>query len=114
MFPQELDAFIPSLHNHFCHTVPIIMTFLEAMVVFHQYPSYMVGILVVFIVCTLYIVWIVWVFTITNVWPYPFIKLIPLPVLPVFFTANYVISVLFYLVGKFTSYLRWKGKQVTV
>ena len=111
ILPREVERHIPHLLSHCFHTAPIILVFLELLLVYHRYPDNMKGILMVFVMCTAYIVWIVWVFTKASIWPYGFFKLIPLPALPVFFLTNFVIAVLFYFAGKWCCYLRWKGES---
>lgn len=109
VYPQELDKYIPSYLNHCWHTVPAIFIVLEAIIVFHRYPSKMLSAVFVFVISTTYIVWIVLVFTKANIWPYPFFRIIPLPALPVFFTVNFIIALLLHFVGRLCCYLRWKG-----
>ena len=109
VYPQELDKYIPAMLNHCWHTLPLFSGILEALVVFHRYPSHMTAVSCVFVFSTLYIIWIVWVFTNANIWPYPFFKLFPLPSLPLFFLANFIIAVMFQLFARVFCYLRWKG-----
>lgn len=110
VYPLVLDQYIPVSLNHCWHTFPIVFSFLEALVVFHRYPSSMWGMVVVCGFSSLYIVWIAWVYTAAKIWPYPFFKIIPLPALPVFFLTNFLIAVLFQQFGRLCCYLRWKGK----
>lgn len=107
--PAELDEYIPVSLNHCQHTFPLLLVVLEGLIVFHRYPSNAVAALTNFSFSTLYIVWIVWVFTVSGNWPYAVVKVVPLPALPVFFTMNFFISLVFYFLGKFFCYLRWKG-----
>ena len=110
VYPHEVELVIPSILNHFWHTAPLLLVFLELLVVFHRYPSNTIATCAVLGLSTSYIVWIVWVFTNAAIWPYPFFKLIPLPALPIFFIINLVIITTFYFVGKWGCYLRWKGE----
>ena len=112
IYPLELDSLIPSSLNHCWHTMPLVAALLEALVVFHRYPSNFHAMIVNFIVSTIYIVWIVWVFTTASIWPYPFFQIIPMPGLPLFFGANFVILLMLYQVGKLVCYFRWKGMVV--
>ena len=109
--PAEIDKYIPASLNHCHHTFPVLLVLLESLIVFHRYPNNTVASFLNFLTSTLYIVWIVWVFTKAGIWPYPFFKLIPLPGLPVFFTVNFFIFLMFYFLGKAVCYLRWKGKD---
>lgn len=111
VFPREIEKHIPPILNHLWHTVPLMLVFLELLVVFHRYLSNMISVFAVFVMSTAYIVWIVWVFTNAGIWPYPFFKIIPLPVLPLFFTASFVLTIGFYFLGKWCCYLRWKGEE---
>ena len=112
VYPKELDGLIPSSLNHCWHTFPLAAALLEALVVFHRYPGNFQALVVNFTVSTGYIVWIVWVFTKASIWPYPLFKIIPLPGLPVFFLANFLIILAFYQIGKLVCYLRWKGRCI--
>ena len=107
--PASLDAYIPVGLNHCTHTLPALFTLLEAVIVFHRYPSTMWCTFIAFVVSTLYIVWIVRIYTVTKTWPYGFLNIIPLPALPLFFLANFFIALAFQFVGKLFCYLRWKG-----
>jgi len=108
---QDEERHIPLALRHCYHTVPVLLVLVELLLVFHRYPSNMRAVMVVFGVSTTYIVWIVWVFTRAGIWPYGFFKLIPLPALPVFFVSNFLITVAFYFLGKWTCYLRWRGER---
>ncbi len=114
IYPVELDGVIPFMLNHCWHTVPLVTALLEALVVFHRYPSNFQAAVIGFLFSTSYIVWIVWVFTKAGIWPYPFFKIIPMPGLPLFFAANFTIELVFYFTGKLVCYLRWKGNDVIV
>ena len=41
---------------------------------------------------------------------YPFLGLLPAPLVPLFFGGSYVIIIIFYFAGKGLAYLRWGGK----
>lgn len=110
--PAELDQYIPSILNHLYHTAPIVLSFLEALTVFHRYPSNPSAVLAVFLVSTAYIVWIVWVFTRASIWPYGFFEVMPLPVIPLFFLFSFLVCLGFYFLGKLCCYLRWKGNKL--
>ena len=107
--PVEMDKYIPPSLNHCQHTFPLLLVALEAIIVFHRYPSNTIATFTNFTFSTMYIIWIVWVFTMSGIWPYPFFKLVPLPALPVFFFVNFFICLTLYFVGKVFCYLRWKG-----
>ncbi len=111
VFPQEVERHIPRLLNHSIHTAPIVLVFVELLLVFHRYPSNLKAMMIVFGISTVYIVWIVWVFTRASVWPYGFFQVIPLPALPLFFISCFLITLLFYFLGKWCCYLRWKGEM---
>ena len=109
IFPTELDQYIPQGLNHCWHTFPVLIVFLEAVIVFHRYPSTKLCAFGVFMLSALYIVWIVWVYSVAEIWPYDFFDLLPTVALPLFFLSNFLIILAFQFVGKHCCYLRWKG-----
>ena len=114
IYPAELDKTIPFILNHFWHTGIIITSLIEVVVVFHRYPSNFKAFLMQFAIATAYIMWMVYLFNVTGRWPYPFIKLIPLPLFPVFCLSCLLVDVVFYFIGKFLCQLRWRGELAQV
>lgn len=109
IYPERLDKTIPFVLNHYWHTGIAITSIIEAVVVFHRYPSNFKAILMQSLMATLYVVWITLVFSVTGKWPYPFMRAIPLPLFPVFCLACLSVDVIFYFVGKFLCHFRWRG-----
>ncbi len=112
IFPKELDEFIPAALVHYAHTAILITALIELVLVFHRFPSNMVGIGMMFTYSTAYIIWIVWNFTVTKTWVYPFIDKMPLPVITVFFAGCFFFNVAVYFGGKVLCYLTWRGTYV--
>lgn len=114
IYPERLDKTIPFILNHYWHTGIVLTAIIEAMVVFHRYPSNFKAFVIMSLTATLYIVWMTWVFTATGKWPYPFLEKIPLPLFPVFCLFCLVVDVVFYFIGKLLCHIRWRGNNVRV
>ena len=110
IYPKSLDKTIPFILNHYWHTGIAVTSLIEAVVVFHRYPSNFKAFFMQFLIATVYIVWIVWIFTTVGRWPYPFMKAIPLPLFPVFCLTCLLLDYAFYFVGWLICYIRWRGK----
>lgn len=111
VYPVYLDEHIPSMLNHYWHTTIVVGVFLELVVVFHRFPSNMTALWVIFLFTTTYITWIVSVFSNAQVWPYPFMDLMPVPLFPVLFLACFFVTVAMYALGMNLGYLRWNARH---
>ena len=58
IFPQRLDAFIPTYHNHMVHTMPFVFVVVENFIVEHKHhPSFIKGVIPTILCGAAYLIW---------------------------------------------------------
>ena len=110
LIPPGMDvAKVPGLPllNHLWHSTILLYALVEMLLVFHRYPSNAVAAAFIFIYSSCYIAWLVWIVIVSDIWVYPFLKMMPPVLTSVFFAASIFVFLGIYFVGKMISYLRW-------
>ena len=113
IYPERFDLIVPAFLNHFWHTTIALWVFLEIIVCFHRFPTTAIALSVNVGVNAFYLGWIVWVFTQTDFWVYPVLRVLPLPYKVLFFAICLFFSFVLYFLGKAVAHLRW-GQTVII
>lgn len=98
------------LLNHLWHSTILLYALIEMLFVFHRYPSNAVAAAFIFIYSSCYIAWVVWIVIVSDIWAYPFLKMMPPFLTSLFFAVSTFVLLGMYYVGKMISYFRW-GEQ---
>jgi hypothetical protein len=114
VYPVALDEFVPPFLNHCWHTFIGVGVFLEVLLVFHRYPPTSKAVTTVFTYSTAYIIWLVVILTVDNFWVYPFLRVMPPPVISVFFAASFFLAVGLYFFGKILGNWRWRERHTLI
>ena len=112
IYPAFLDEYLPQDINHYWHTTVALCVLIEAILVFHRYPSTFTSNALVFAYSTAYVVWSVSVYTKSGKWAYPFLHVIPVPLIPVFFAACFFFTLFMFYVGRWINYYRWTERHL--
>jgi FAR-17a/AIG1-like protein len=89
------------------HTNIMVFIVMEMFTSFRRYPSRKAGLTGLSIFMASYLVWIHVVKYKANIWVYPVLDKLPLPMRIVFFLICLVFSVILYFIGEFTNEQVW-------
>lgn len=87
VYPAVLDKAVPLYLNHFWHSTIILWAVFEMYLFHHRFPSTPLAAVNAFIYGTLYIGWVACIYLQTNWWVYPFMAVLPPPILAIFFAV---------------------------
>ncbi len=107
IYPEIFDLFVPTYLNHFWHSTILLWVLCEIFLVYHHYPTIATASMLIFVFGSGYIGWVVYLYVQTEWWVYPFMKVLSLYGMVLFFGSNLLLMLGFYLLGKVLSYARW-------
>ncbi|XP_076232447.1 androgen-induced gene 1 protein isoform X3 [Calliopsis andreniformis] len=113
VFPKVLDAYFPWWLNHLMHTMIMVSTLMETILVPRTYPKRSKGLFGHFMFMFMYLVWIHIIYLKSGAWVYPVMEVLTLPLRLLFFLTLLSISVILYYVGETLDNLVWGKKYVT-
>lgn len=107
VFPEVFDLFVPLYLNHLWHTTVILWVLCEIYFVHHCFPTTGTAAASVFVYGSAYIAWLVYIFASTGWWAYPFLKVLPIYGMALFFGSSLFLTLGLHLMGKWISYVCW-------
>lgn len=111
ILPKALDAYFPSWLNHLMHTNIVIVTVVELVTSFREYPTRKRGLTILGFVMASYLVWLHVIHYYTEVWVYPVLEVLSLPLRLVFFLSSLGLVFVLYVSGEFLNNIVW-SKQL--
>ena len=99
VFPAHLDAIVTPYYNHQKHTLVIVWTVLETVIVAHAAPTRRAGSFSAGLFCAVYLGIVLWVQCIGGVWAYPILGVLGVFGKIVFCFACIIVYVLLFRVG---------------
>ncbi|CAI8031983.1 Trafficking protein particle complex subunit 9, partial [Geodia barretti] len=109
IYPFRLEEYNPAILNHFWHTTIVVAVLVELLLVFHRFPTTRNAVAMIFSYSTAYIVWIVVIVSVADYWVYPFLKVMPPPLISVFFAACFFATLGIYFLGQLVGHWRWRA-----
>ncbi|XP_072175952.1 androgen-induced gene 1 protein-like [Diadema setosum] len=76
VFPKELDEYFPMWLNHVLHTYLLPILVVDMWIVKHKCPPRVFGLLGLFTVAALYLVWILFLGFVKEIWVYPVLRVL--------------------------------------
>ncbi|XP_068968556.1 androgen-induced gene 1 protein-like isoform X1 [Bombus flavifrons] len=112
VLPKALDPYFPWWLNHLMHTMIMVSTLIEMMIVPRKYPRKSFGLLCLLSFMIVYLIWVHIIFYKSGIWVYPILDVLPLPLRIVFFIVLLSISLFLYLIGEAVDNFLW-GNEYT-
>jgi hypothetical protein len=96
------------------HTTIVVAVLIELLLVFHRFPTTRNAVAMLFSLSTAYIIWIVVIVSVADFWVYPFLKVMPPPVISVFFVACFFAVLGIYFLGQLVGHWRWRERHLLI
>ncbi|KAK0179935.1 hypothetical protein PV327_005632 [Microctonus hyperodae] len=107
VLPKALDPYFPTWLNHLMHTMIMVTTVIEMFVAPRQYPRRRNGFIGLYILMLTYLVWMHVIYYKSNVWVYPVMEVLSLPLRIAFFVVLFAFSGFLYYIGEVFDHLVW-------
>ncbi|KAK0172150.1 hypothetical protein PV328_005502 [Microctonus aethiopoides] len=107
VLPKALDPYFPTWLNHLMHTMIMVTTVIEMFAAPRQYPSRRNGFIGLYILMLTYLVWMHVIYYKSNVWVYPVMEVLSLPLRIAFFVVLFAFSGFLYYAGEVFDHLVW-------
>ena len=107
MLSSNLRHMIPvhGYYNHCAHSAPLLLAFLEILLVKHpRFPPKRRGILFFTVFCVAYISWIIWIAYRADIWVYPVLKVLSWPGRVIFLGSAYIFGLYAFFIGYFINH----------
>lgn len=107
VLPKVLDKYFPPVLNHVMHTNIMIFIVIEMLTSCRKYPVRSTGTLILIIFMSLYLIWIHVIHACINIWVYPVLDELNLPLRIMFFACMYGFVISLYLIGEKLNSIIW-------
>ncbi|KAI0210376.1 Androgen-dependent TFPI-regulating protein [Lamellibrachia satsuma] len=107
VFPKALDAIIPTWLNHIMHSTVLLFLLTDKLLVYHHYPSDLLGLSATLAFGFIYAVWILWVAYAADIWVYPILEVMTWYQRSAFLGGLWLSLSFVYLAGRVVTTLIW-------
>ncbi|XP_011502581.1 PREDICTED: androgen-dependent TFPI-regulating protein-like [Ceratosolen solmsi marchali] len=107
VLPKALDLYFPRWLNHLMHSMIMVTTILEMLMVPRQYPKRSQGLGVLTGFMLIYLSWMHFVYYMNGIWAYPVIEILTWPFRIIFYLALLMFAAGLYYVGELLDQLIW-------
>jgi len=107
VMPKGIDMYFPHWLNHTMHTFVFVFACLEMITVYRPYPSRIFGMATHICLQLSYLIWIHIVYSQCNLWVYPILAQLNLPLRCLFFLGTFVYTSCLYIVGEYFNKFVW-------
>ncbi|XP_017786514.1 PREDICTED: androgen-induced gene 1 protein-like isoform X2 [Nicrophorus vespilloides] len=113
VLPRAVDQYFPWWLNQCVHTNIMVFILIEMFISQARYPPKKIGYSVLTVFMLVYLVWIHVIHAYTNMWVYPVLDVLNMPLRIVFFLSLLALSLALYTVGEKLNGCIWSKKRST-
>lgn len=113
IFPRSIDPYFPAWLNHVMHTNIMVFIIIEMLITYRRYPPRKSGLTILASFLVVYLVWMHIVYMMTNVWVYPVMAVLNLPLRLCFFILLFALVTALYISGEYINDKIWSPRIVS-